>query len=92
MKLNSIAEGARDYDVVGHACLSPQVLGNIHSVLFGLDLIGNPSKLISNIETGIKELIDETEQGFERHTRGSGVTGVAVGVKDLLGQVIGKTS
>lgn len=66
-----------------------QVLGNIHSVLFGLDLIGNPSKLIGNIETGVKELIDESEKGFERHTRGSGVTGVAVGVKDLLGHVLG---
>ena len=33
---------------------------------------------------GIHELIEESKKGFERRSAGSGVVGVAVGVKELL--------
>ncbi len=76
--------------VLVHLVPDLQILSQIHSVLFGLDLIGNPSQLIHNFDLGIKELIEESKKGFERHTAGSGVAGVAVGVKELLGHVVGK--
>lgn len=67
-----------------------QILNQLHSVIWGLDLIGNPSKLIDNLETGVKDLIKESKKGFQKDTVGSGVFGVAVGVKQLLGHVVGK--
>jgi len=53
-------------------------------------VIGNPSKLFGNFELGIKDLIEETEKGFEKDKAAAGVVGVAVGVKELLGHVVGK--
>ena len=61
-------------------------------MFLGLDVIGNPSKLFSNFEMGIKDLIEETQKGFEKDRATSGVVGVAVGVKELLGHVVGKSS
>jgi len=61
----------------------------MYSVIFGLDLIGNPSKLFNNFETGIKDLIDESKRGFESSSAGSGIVGVAKGLRDLLGHVVG---
>ena len=61
-------------------------------MFLGLDVIGNPSKLFSNFEMGIKDLVEETQKGFEKDRATSGVVGVAVGVKELLGHVVGKSS
>ena len=58
-------------------------------MFLGLDVIGNPSQFFKNIDIGIKDLIEETEKGFEKDYAVLGVIGVAVGVKHLLGHVIG---
>ena len=71
------------------SALNFQALSQIHSVIFGLDIIGNPSMLFKNFELGVSDLVDKSRAGFERSTAVSGVTGVAVGVKELLGHVIG---
>ena len=42
--------------------------------------------MIHNFESGVKDLIEESEKGFERNAT---VHGVAVGVKELLGHIIG---
>ena len=57
--------------------------------MFGLDIIGNPSKLLGNIETGVRDLVDKSVEGFERHSAVHRVGGVASGVKELLGHVVG---
>lgn len=57
--------------------------------MFGLDLLGSPSTLLYNFEVGIDDLIEESKKGFGGDAVGSGVVGVAVGVKQLLGHVIG---
>ncbi len=54
-----------------------------------MDIIGNPSKFFGNIESGVKDFIDEAEKGFEKNTTGSEVIGIAVGVQSLLGHVVG---
>ncbi len=59
-------------------------------MFLGLDVIGNPSRLFSNFEHGIKDLIEETQKGLEDDKASSGIVGVAVGVKELLGHVVGK--
>ena len=59
-------------------------------MVFGLDFLGNPSLLIHNFDMGIRDLIEESKKGFEQRSAGSGVVGVAVGVKELLGHVVGQ--
>ena len=53
----------------------------------GLDVIGNPAKLLNSFQTGAKDLVIKSREGIVEGYVGSGI---ALGVKSFLGHVVGE--
>ena len=52
-------------------------------------MIGNPAKLFNSFQTGAKDLVFKSKEGLMEGEVG---TGIALGVKSLLGHVVGECS
>ena len=53
----------------------------------GLDVIGNPAKLLNSFQTGAKDLVIKSREGIVEGYVGSGI---ALGIKSFLGHVVGE--
>ena len=65
-----------------------EALGQFYKLIFGIDLIGNPIKLLNNIGMGFYELFNEPRKGFIKGKFGKGVI---KGVSSLFSNIVGGT-
>ncbi|XP_028401865.1 vacuolar protein sorting-associated protein 13C-like [Dendronephthya gigantea] len=68
-----------------------QALRQFHAIALGLDVLGNPYGLLTDIGEGVKDLFYEPYQGIVLGPQ-EFATGLARGVKSLLGHAIGGTA
>ena len=65
-----------------------EALGQFYKIIFGIDLLGNPIKLLNNIGTGFYELFNEPRKGFIKGKFGKGVM---KGFSSLFTNIVGGT-
>ena len=68
-----------------------EVLLQFYKILFGIDILGNPIKLLDNIGSGFYELFNEPRKNFTKGPKELGI-GVITGVKSFTSNVIGGTA
>ena len=68
-----------------------EVISQFYKILFGIDILGNPIKLLDNIGSGFYELFNEPRKKFTKGPKELGI-GVITGVKSFTSNIIGGTA
>lgn len=86
----------RNYQFLTHAQLASEVtshyaglaLKQVHVLILGLDVIGNPYGLVVGFKTGVEDLFYEPFQGAIQGP-GEFAEGLVLGVRSLFGHTVG---
>ncbi|CAH0394024.1 unnamed protein product [Bemisia tabaci] len=75
-----------EHEVMSH--YTTQFIRQIYVVVFGLDVLGNPYKLVTDIKRGVQDFFYEPIQGAIQGP-GEFAEGVVLGMKSLFGHTVG---